>query len=90
LLCPFLRRIAEGTVQSLTLNSEHSLSKTGLVAVLSRRLREHWARTYGLSTREFPFAASAISTQMRWHRRFDDQAAHLWLRTFVERTAEGR
>jgi hypothetical protein len=32
------------------------LARTDLVAVLSRRLGEHWERTYGLSTRELPFA----------------------------------
>jgi hypothetical protein len=27
---------------------------------------------------------------MLWHRRFDDQSAHLWLRKLVQQTAESK
>jgi DNA-binding transcriptional LysR family regulator len=66
------------------------LSSTNMVAVLSRRLAEHWVRSYGLSICGLPFASPVIRTTMLWHRRFDDQPAHLWLRTLVQQTAESK
>ena len=61
-----------------------------MAAVLSRRLAEHWVRSFGLSIYRLPFASPIICTTMLWHRRFDDQPAHLWLRTLVEQTAESK
>jgi DNA-binding transcriptional LysR family regulator len=66
------------------------LSSTELIAVLSRRLGEHWVQTYGVSIRELPFASPMIAIGMIWHRRFDTQPAHLWLRKLVQQTAESR
>ena len=66
------------------------LSGTDMVAVLSRRLAEHWVQTNGLSICRLPFASPAIETGMLWHRRFDDQPAHLWLRKLVKQTAENQ
>jgi DNA-binding transcriptional LysR family regulator len=66
------------------------LSSTNMVAVLSRRLAEHWVQTHGLSICKLPFASPAIRTRMLWHRRFDDQPAHLWLRKLVQQTAESQ
>jgi hypothetical protein len=36
------------------------------------------------------FASPVIRTGMLWHRRFDDQPAHLWLRKLVQQTAESQ
>jgi len=66
------------------------LSSTNMVAVLSRRLAEHWVRSNGLSICRLPFASPVIRTTMLWHRRFADQPAHLWLRTLVQQTAESK
>jgi DNA-binding transcriptional LysR family regulator len=66
------------------------LAGTDMVAVLSRRLAEYWVQTYGLSTSELPFESPVIHTGMLWHRRFDDQPAHLWLRKLVQQTTESR
>jgi DNA-binding transcriptional LysR family regulator len=66
------------------------LSGTDLVAVLSRRLAEHWVQLYGLSICELPFASPVLRTGMLWHRRFDNQPAHLWLRHVVQRTVENK
>ena len=70
------------------LSAAHILANTDMVAVLSRRLAEHWVQTYGLSTCKLPFAPPAICTEMLWHRRFDRHPAHLWLRKLVQQTAE--
>lgn len=66
------------------------LSGTDLVAVLSRRLGEHWVQTYGVAIRDLPVASPSILTGMLWHRRFDNQPAHLWLRKLVQQTAASR
>jgi DNA-binding transcriptional LysR family regulator len=66
------------------------LSRTDMVAVLSRRLAEHWVRSYGLWICSLPFAPPVIRTTMLWHRRFDDQPAHLWLRKLVQQIAESQ
>jgi len=66
------------------------LSSTDMVTVLSRRLAEHWVQSHGLSICGLPFASPVIRTTMLWHRRFDDQPAHLWLRQLVQPTAESQ
>lgn len=63
------------------------LATTDLVVVLSRRLAERWARLYGLSFRELPFSSPFVAAGMLWHRRFDNQSAHRWLRNLVLETA---
>jgi DNA-binding transcriptional LysR family regulator len=84
-----------GLTRSIThraprLSAAAILSSTDLVAVLSRRLAEHWVHLYGLSTCKLPFASPAIRTGMLWYRRFDKQPAHLWLRKMIQQTAESR
>jgi DNA-binding transcriptional LysR family regulator len=84
-----------GLARSIThraprLSAAAILAGTDMVAVLSRRLAEHWVQIYGLSTSELPFESPVIHTGMLWHRRFDDQPAHLWLRNLVQQTTESR
>jgi DNA-binding transcriptional LysR family regulator len=55
------------------LSAAANLAASDMVAVLSRRLAEHWKRTYGVATCELPFASPAIRSGMLWHRRFDGQ-----------------
>jgi DNA-binding transcriptional LysR family regulator len=69
------------------LSAAATLSSSDMVAVLSLRLAEAFVRTHGLSTRKLPFASPRVQTGMLWHRRFDDQPAHLWLRQLIQRTA---
>jgi DNA-binding transcriptional LysR family regulator len=83
---------ARGLARNVThraprLSAAAILSATDMVAVLSRRLAEHWMRTYGLSTRKLPFASPSIRTAMLWHRRFDNQPAHRWLRGVIQHAA---
>jgi DNA-binding transcriptional LysR family regulator len=78
------------TYRAPRLSAAAILSGTDLVAVLSRRLAEHWVKLYGLSVRTLPFASPVISTGMLWHRRLDNQPAHLWLRKLIQQTAESQ
>jgi DNA-binding transcriptional LysR family regulator len=86
---------ARGLTRSIThcaprLSAAAVLSSTDLAAVLSRRLAEHWVQLYGLAISKLPFASPAIRTGLLWHRRFDNQPAHLWLRKLIQQTAEGQ
>lgn len=69
------------------LSAAATLATTDMVAVLSRRLAETWVALYGLSFRPLPFASPVIATGMLWHRRFDNQQAHRWLRNLVLETS---
>jgi DNA-binding transcriptional LysR family regulator len=85
----------QGLARSIThraprLSAAAILAGSDMVAVLSRRLAEHWVQIYGLSTAELPFEAPVIHTAMLRHRRFDDQPAHVWLRKLVQQTSESR
>jgi DNA-binding transcriptional LysR family regulator len=84
---------ARGLARNIThraprLSAGAILSGTNMVAVLSNRLAEHWVRAYGLSICRLPFASPVIRITSLWHRRFDNQPAHLWLRKLVQQTAE--
>jgi DNA-binding transcriptional LysR family regulator len=59
------------------------LAATDMVAVLSGRLAETWTKLYGLSVCPMPLPSPVIRTGMLWHRRFDNQPAHRWLRNLV-------
>lgn len=65
------------------------IAATDMVAVLSGRLGETWVKLHGLSVCPLPFPSPAIRTGMLWHRRFDNQPAHRWLRDLVRETAAG-
>jgi DNA-binding transcriptional LysR family regulator len=78
------RNIAHRTPR---LSAAAILAATDMVAVLSGRLGETWVKLYGLSVCSLPLPSPAIRTGMLWHRRFDNQPAHRWLRNLVRETA---
>lgn len=63
------------------------LVQSNLVAVLGRQIAQEFRRAYPIEIRELPFAAPKLRSVMLWHRRFDDQPAHLWLRETIRATA---
>ena len=69
------------------LSAAATLAATDMAVVLSRRLAEAWVHLYGLSVCPLPFASPVVPTGMLWHRRFDNQPAHRWLRSLVLETA---
>lgn len=64
------------------------LVQSNLVAVLGRKLAQEFRRAYPIELRELPFEAKHLQSIMMWHRRFDDQPAHRWLRDTIAATAE--
>jgi DNA-binding transcriptional LysR family regulator len=64
------------------------LVQSDLVAILGRKLAVEFRRAFAIELRELPFEAPKMQSVMNWHRRFDDQPAHRWLRnTIVTATA---
>lgn len=83
--------------QGLRREIRHSIPLLGCVAVLQtldalvimRRPMAEAICKGGMTIRELPFATPAVSTCMRWHRRVDSQAAHVWLRQTVRLAITG-
>ena len=64
------------------------LVQSNLVAVLGRQIAQEFRRAYPIEIRELPFDAPKLRSTMLWHRRFDDQPAHRWLRETLAVTAD--
>jgi DNA-binding transcriptional LysR family regulator len=60
------------------------LSRSDLVAIFSLRIAEAFARDHDLRIRELPCPSPPLILSMFWHRRFENQPAHRWLRGLVE------
>jgi DNA-binding transcriptional LysR family regulator len=60
------------------------LSQSDMVAVLGRRVAQVFVRNNPLRLRDLPYASPTVGTTMAWHRRFDGQPAHRWLRGAVQ------
>lgn len=63
------------------------LVQSNLVAVLGRQIAQEFRRAYPIEIRELPFDAPRLRSTMLWHRRFNDQPAHRWLRETLAVTA---
>ncbi|MBR1222450.1 LysR family transcriptional regulator [Bradyrhizobium sp. U87765 SZCCT0131] len=69
------------------LSAGAALVQSNLVAVLGRQIAEEFRRAYPIEMRDLPFDAPRLRSNMMWHRRFDDQPAHRWLRDTIASTA---
>ena len=56
------------------------LAQSDMVATLRRRTAQQLVRNNQLELREPPYEALVVREMMLWHRRFDKQPAHRWLR----------
>jgi len=63
------------------------LVQSTMVAVLGRQIAEEFRRAYPIELCELPFPSPPLCSVMSWHRRFDDQPAHLWLRNRIASAA---
>ena len=59
------------------------LMQSDMVAVLGEKIAREFRRAYAIELRELPFESPVLRSVMLWHRRFDDQPAHRWLRTTI-------
>jgi DNA-binding transcriptional LysR family regulator len=64
------------------------LAQSDMAAVLGRRVAQEFLRSYPIEIKELPFPSAVLRSVMLWHRRFDDQPAHRWLRETVASAAK--
>jgi DNA-binding transcriptional LysR family regulator len=64
------------------------LARSDMVAVLGRQIAQEFGRSYPIEIRQLPFESAILRNVMLWHRRFDDQPAHRWLRETVASAAK--
>ena len=55
--------------------------------MLGRSVAEEFRRAYAISINELPFETPVLRSVMLWHKRFDDQKAHRWLRQTIASVA---
>jgi DNA-binding transcriptional LysR family regulator len=56
------------------------LNQSDMMAVLGFQIAQEFRRAYAVEIRDLPFASPRLRSTMLWHRRFEDQPAHRWLR----------
>lgn len=59
------------------------LSGSDMLAIVARRTGTAIARHGGLGVLDLPFATPRLMTSMLWHRRWDQDGAHTWLRELI-------
>jgi DNA-binding transcriptional LysR family regulator len=59
------------------------LTQSNMVAVLGRQIAQEFRRAYAIELKDLPFPSPALRSVMLWHRRFDGQKAHRWLRETI-------
>ena len=63
------------------------LQQSDMVAVMSARAATAFARTHEIKVMQMPFSSPILVTSMLWHRRFDVEPGHQWLRNTLIATA---
>lgn len=76
------RRVAR-TVSTF-LVAPHLVAGTDFVVTISRRFAERLGPSLGLVQRKPPVAPEGFYVSMIWHRRFDADPEHRWLRESIE------
>jgi DNA-binding transcriptional LysR family regulator len=73
---------------ALTMPHFHSLAlavaRGHLVGSMPSQFAENAARTHDLDLFELPFGDQPLDVGMYWHRRYDRDGAHMWLRDQVQ------
>jgi DNA-binding transcriptional LysR family regulator len=62
---------------------------SGALAVVPRRIAADVTAVLPLIMRPLPFPSSRLALSMIWHRRFDDDPAHRWLRGMLRTGVNG-
>ena len=77
------RRVA-ATVPHVLL-APYLLPGTELIACLPERVVRQFAAKLGLAVKEAPVALGPYQASLAWHRRFDQDRGHQWLRAEIAR-----
>lgn len=65
------------------------VKSTDLVATIGRRLACRFASRHDLTVYAMPLPLPALRYYQVWHRHFDDDAEHAWLRGLIKETCTG-
>lgn len=60
------------------------IQDTDMIACFPEGFARHFCPRLGLEMREPPFALHAYEGSLIWHRRFDQDGGHVWLRERIE------
>lgn len=66
----------------------HLLADSDMVGIFTRRTAEYFASAPHLITRAVPLEFAPISHELAWHRRFDTDPKHVWLREQIVAACE--
>ena len=64
------------------------LTDPTLIACLPLRLARSFADQLGFVVKEAPIELPPYDVWLAWHRRYDQDAGHIWLRATIKRAAE--
>jgi DNA-binding transcriptional LysR family regulator len=83
---------AEGCTRNITLEAPYLsagsiLVQSDMVAVLGRQMAQGFRRAYAIELRDLPSPSPPVRSVMLWHRRFDGQPGHRWLRETIASVA---
>jgi DNA-binding transcriptional LysR family regulator len=83
---------AQGKARSIRLGVPYLsaggvLMQSDMVAVLGYQIAREFRRAYAVELLDLPIRSPSLRSVMLWHRRFQDQPAHRWLRQTVEGAA---
>jgi DNA-binding transcriptional LysR family regulator len=83
---------AEGCTRNITLEAPYLsagsiLVQSDMVAVLGRQMAQGFRRAYAIELRDLPCPSPPVRSMMLWHRRFDGQPGHRWLRETIASVA---
>lgn len=77
-----VRRTIAATLMSFTIVPE-LLANSDLVGVFTHRTSEYFAARHGLAAVPVPLEVAPIANHLIWHRRFEKDRAHGWLRAQI-------
>jgi DNA-binding transcriptional LysR family regulator len=64
-----------------------ALQQSDMVAVMSEHAAKDFAQTANVKVMQLPFSSPVLTTTMLWHRRFDVDPAHQWIRSLIAEVA---
>jgi DNA-binding transcriptional LysR family regulator len=83
---------ANGLVRTVALEAPYLsagaiLMQSDMIAVLGRKIAQEFRRAYAIELKELPFESPVLRSVMLWHKRFEDQPSHRWLRKTITSVA---
>jgi len=68
------------SVEAPYLSAGSILTQSDMMAVMGRQIGEEFRRAYAVQLVELPLQPAPLRSTMVWHSRFQDHAAHQWMR----------